>query len=100
MNHIALYYVEDTENETYHLGRYTKIGFYSTEIQVGVRHNDYDKARTACYSALEHLGVNRKNPDNSTGISLDLHEATPEYKGIEDTGAELWAFNLFIKGAK
>ena len=96
-NHIALYYLDDTENATLKIGKHVQIGFYSTEIQVAIRHTDYTKARTACYSALEYLGVNR---DANTGIYYDVRDSTPVYKGIDDTGAEVWSFDIFLKGAK
>ena len=63
------------------LGYYAKIGYYSREVEVAIRHGDYDKAEEISFQALKHLGNNRRN----TNLSLYFTE-NPIYKGIDNTG--------------
>jgi hypothetical protein len=95
-NLIALFY--NNENVVYKVGRTTRAGVYGTGVQVVVRNNNYDKARTAAFSTLEFLSVNR---DSRTGVLMfPLEDIGPIYQGIDESGMENWSFNIIMKGEK
>jgi hypothetical protein len=90
---IQLFYL--TGGSTLQLGKHSQIGFYSQLIQVAVRHSDYNEARQAAFSSLEYLNTQKCS---ISGITYDTRDSIPEYLGKDDTGAFVWAFNIFTKG--
>jgi hypothetical protein len=93
-NAIHLYYTEDngwvSEIQS-------KAPYYRHEVQVSVRHDDYDKARTASFTALEYINVNRKT---LAGVYF-IPSTTPIFAGIDERTNGYWfTFNINIKGAK
>ena len=75
----------------------TRASYYNNGVQVCVRHNDYDKARTISYNILEYINMNRKTYST---VYFDP-DSVPEYLGeSENHGGYVWAFNLMLRGGK
>jgi hypothetical protein len=93
-NAIHLFYTEDND----WVSEITKKApYYRHQIQVSIRHNDYNKARSTAFTALEYINANRKT---LTGLYF-MPDTTPIYAG-QDAGNEgYWfTFNINSKGAK
>jgi hypothetical protein len=93
-NAIHLYYTEDNDwvSEIQ-----KKANYYRHNVQVAVRHNDYDKARNASFTALEYINENRKT---LTGVYF-MPDTTPIFAGIDERTNGYWfTFTINIKGAK
>jgi hypothetical protein len=90
-NGIYLFYTNDNSYVST-----SRASYYNNSVQVAVKHNDYDKARTSAYNCLEYI---RSNEKNSTGVYF-IPNTTPIFLGLDDNGSYIWAFDLMIKGAK
>lgn len=91
MNCIRLFYKNDN---TWVSTTQTLAPYYRTGIQVTVRHNDYEKARTMCYTIMEYINDNRKTKASYYFIP----EGVPSYLGLDSIGGFVWGFNLSVKG--
>ena len=74
----------------------TRASYYTNGVQVAVRLNDYNSARTVAYSILEYINSNRKAYST---VYFDP-DSVPEYLGESDKGGYVWAFNLMLRGGK
>jgi hypothetical protein len=93
-NAIHLYYTGDTD---YVSETQRKAPYYRINIQVAVRHNDYDSARTASFTALEYINANRK-PNNANYF---IPETTPIFNGQDERTKGYWfTFTVNTKGVK
>jgi hypothetical protein len=91
-NAIHLYYTGDTDWVS---TTQSKAPYYRINIQVAVRHNDYDSARVSAFEALEYINANRK-PNNANYF---IPESTPIYNGIDDRTKGYWfTFTVNTKG--
>jgi hypothetical protein len=91
-NTIRLFYTGDTDWVSE-----SKANYYRTNIQVAVRHNDYDSARTGAYTALEYINAHRKDSD----ANYFIPDTTPISAGQDDkTKGYWWVFTVNIKGVK
>ena len=92
-NMFQLFY--DGEDENIKVGKHTDAGFYSIGIQVTARHNNYEKSRRMAYSALQYIKRNRLTQSD---ISFRIGESAPSFLGKDDTGANVWGFNIKALG--
>jgi hypothetical protein len=76
-----------------------KAPYYRNGIQVSIRHNDYDQARTSAYETLEYINANRKT---LTGVYfMPEPDTIPTFIGEDTITKGYWfAFNINSKGAK
>lgn len=94
-NCICLFYNEDNDWVS-EIQR--KAPYYRNGIQVSVRHNDYDQARTSAYATLEYINANRKT---LPGVYFIPAGGTPTFLGDDVTTKGHWfAFNINSKGAE
>jgi hypothetical protein len=76
----------------------TKAPYYTLEIQIAVRHGDYDTARTMAFTALEYINSNRHK---SSGVYFIPSASVPRYLGEDKSvGGYIWGFEIMSKGAK
>jgi hypothetical protein len=82
-NAIHLYYTDDTDwvSQTQ-----KKAPYYRINIQVAVRHNDYDSARVGAFAALEYINANRK-PNNANYF---IPDTTPTFGGQDERTKGYW----------
>jgi hypothetical protein len=74
----------------------SRASYYQNSIQVAVKNNDYDRARTSAYNCLEYIRAREKT---TSGVYF-IPSTTPTYLGIDDMGSYVWTFDVMIKGAK
>jgi len=70
--------------------------YYSTGVQVAVRHSDYNLARECSFKALEYINGNRKTEAGYWWIP-DA-QSVPLYAGVDAIGGYVWTFNIKSKG--
>ena len=93
-NCIRLFYT----NENDYVSQSQKLApYYSTGIQVTIRHTDYNTARNSTFTALEYINSNRKT---LAGVYW-IPDTTPVYLGQDSqTTGYVWGFTISMKGAK
>ncbi len=91
VNGIFLYYT----NENTFTGN-TRAPYYSVGVQVAIRHNDYDKARSVALLANQKL---KANPGQTTGTYISV-VSPPEYKGVDNAGGYIFGFDTQCKGGE
>ncbi len=83
-------------NSNLKIGKHSQIGAYVQGVQIALRHTDYNKARDGAFSALQFLNTVR---DSIAGVFYDTRNASPAYKGIDESGGHIWAYEIDMKGA-
>lgn len=93
-NAIHLFYTGDTD----WVSEITKKApYYRTNVQVAIRHNDFDKARNGAFTALEFINANRK----ASNANYFIPDTTPISNGQDDRTQGYWfTFTVNIKGVK
>jgi hypothetical protein len=91
MNCIRLFYTNDNDWVS---AIHKNAPYYKTGIQVSVRHNDYDKARSLAFSIVEYINSHRKTEKGYWWIPRSV----PLYVGVDSIGGYVWAFNLETQG--
>ena len=91
-NSFMLFY--NNENTTLAAGIRTEDAFYSTGVQIAVKHTDFDKARDLCFKAHKFLHANKRTEAGVWWIPLD----TPIFLGRDTKGSNVFAFNINMSG--
>lgn len=72
----------------------TNAPYYSNGVQVAVRHENYDRARSCAYKTLEYINANRKTMSGYYWIPQNV----PLYAGIDSIGGHVFTFDINTKG--
>jgi hypothetical protein len=93
---IFLFYTGN--NDTYKIGRFSQQGYFTQEVQIAVRHIDYDTARSTAFKAIKYLSLTENRNDYTNGLHF-IPGAPPRYLGTDErTGAYWWGFEINVKG--
>jgi hypothetical protein len=93
MNVILLFYRDDLSTNI-KTGKYANSLFLSQGIEIATRDNDYNRSRSLCLKAIKYLGQNREQEN----ISIWVKDSVPTYKGIDDTGGNVFSFTVLLRG--
>lgn len=90
-NCIAIYYTGQSDFVST-----SKAKYYGNRVQVTVRYETYDKARSLAFDVMEYINSNRHN---TAGVYF-IPETVPVYLGVDQTAGYVWGFEVSMKGSE